>query len=317
MRSAARSTSPRIGGASWDAAQRAVRGRLAGLLLRPDPLRPEGRRSPLRLQRPLPEVGRSRRDLARISGSVHVDHHAVLVDPSSSDKVWLGNDGGLHVSYDRGESWQHFDNLPISQFYAVGLDQSGPSGSTAAPRTTAPGAARTPRGTRAASTRSSGTRSAAATGSTPRSTRAIRTPSTRRASSARSTGAISPGGPRSASGRASRRARRRRRCASTGTRRSSCRRTTRRSSTSAATGSSSPTTAATPGRCTADLTTRDEVKIAGNVPLHDHDDRRVDAEPGAPDRRYGRRPRAHEPQRRLRLVEHDRSVPRRALRFGG
>ncbi len=62
----------------------------------------------------------------RIAGSVHVDHHAVLVDPSSSDKVWLGNDGGLHVSYDRGESWQHFTNLPISQFYAVGLDQSEP-----------------------------------------------------------------------------------------------------------------------------------------------------------------------------------------------
>ena len=62
----------------------------------------------------------------RIASGVHVDHHAVLVDPHDSNKVWLGNDGGLHVSYDRGVSWQHVGNLPISQFYAVGLDDSMP-----------------------------------------------------------------------------------------------------------------------------------------------------------------------------------------------
>ena len=62
----------------------------------------------------------------RIAGSVHVDHHAVLVDPADPNKVWLGNDGGLHLSYDRGETWQHLNNLPISQFYAVGLDMSEP-----------------------------------------------------------------------------------------------------------------------------------------------------------------------------------------------
>jgi len=62
----------------------------------------------------------------RIAGSVHVDHHAILVDPTNPQKVWLGNDGGLHVSYDGGDTWQHFTNLPISQFYAVGLDMSEP-----------------------------------------------------------------------------------------------------------------------------------------------------------------------------------------------
>lgn len=58
--------------------------------------------------------------------SVHVDHHAIAIDPTNSDKVWLGNDGGLHLSWDQGGTWQHFTNLPISQFYAVGLDQSEP-----------------------------------------------------------------------------------------------------------------------------------------------------------------------------------------------
>ena len=63
---------------------------------------------------------------SRVAGSVHVDHHAVLVDPADTNKIWLGNDGGLHLSYDRGDSWQHINNLPISQFYAVGLDMSEP-----------------------------------------------------------------------------------------------------------------------------------------------------------------------------------------------
>lgn len=62
----------------------------------------------------------------RIAGSVHVDHHSLVVDPNNSNKLWLGNDGGLHLSWDRGVSWQHFTNLPLSQFYAVGLDQSEP-----------------------------------------------------------------------------------------------------------------------------------------------------------------------------------------------
>lgn len=61
----------------------------------------------------------------RASG-VHVDHHSLEVDPSDSRRIWLGNDGGLHLSQDRGETWYHFDNLPLAQFYAVGLDDQEP-----------------------------------------------------------------------------------------------------------------------------------------------------------------------------------------------
>ncbi|MEL6430790.1 MAG: hypothetical protein AAFR54_16510, partial [Planctomycetota bacterium] len=66
------------------------------------------------------------RTFERIARNVHVDHHAVLVDPKDPNKIWLGNDGGLHLSYDRGESWQHVGNVPLSQFYAVGVDDSVP-----------------------------------------------------------------------------------------------------------------------------------------------------------------------------------------------
>ena len=38
----------------------------------------------------------------------------------------LGTDGGLYFSRDRGADWQHLENLPIDQFYAIGLDTRKP-----------------------------------------------------------------------------------------------------------------------------------------------------------------------------------------------
>ncbi len=52
---------------------------------------------------------------------VHVDHHAFWIDPDDSDHLLLGNDGGLHVSYDRGQTWEHFYH-PAGQFYEVDVD---------------------------------------------------------------------------------------------------------------------------------------------------------------------------------------------------
>lgn len=61
-----------------------------------------------------------------IAGNVHVDHHALAIDPNDSDFVVLGNDGGLHFSYDAGKSWRQVSNLPMAQFYAVGVDMAVP-----------------------------------------------------------------------------------------------------------------------------------------------------------------------------------------------
>ena len=63
---------------------------------------------------------------SNIAGSVHVDHHALEIDPADSRRMVLGNDGGLHFSYDRGKTWRHVNNLPIAQFYTVGVDMSVP-----------------------------------------------------------------------------------------------------------------------------------------------------------------------------------------------
>jgi photosystem II stability/assembly factor-like uncharacterized protein len=58
--------------------------------------------------------------------SVHVDHHAVIIDPANPNKIILGNDGGLHVSWDCAATWSHLNNLPLAQFYTVSVDNSAP-----------------------------------------------------------------------------------------------------------------------------------------------------------------------------------------------
>ena len=58
--------------------------------------------------------------------SVHVDHHAVWINPDNSEHILLGNDGGFHVSWDKGATWDHVFNLPLPQFYAIGFDYQQP-----------------------------------------------------------------------------------------------------------------------------------------------------------------------------------------------
>ena len=62
----------------------------------------------------------------RIARSVHVDHHAMWINPNNPHHLMLGNDGGFYMSHDRGETWDFSPNLPISQFYAVGVDMQEP-----------------------------------------------------------------------------------------------------------------------------------------------------------------------------------------------
>ncbi len=57
---------------------------------------------------------------------MHVDHHAVWIDPKNTDRLLMGTDGGLYESYDRGGNWRWFGNLPLTQFYTVALDNASP-----------------------------------------------------------------------------------------------------------------------------------------------------------------------------------------------
>jgi photosystem II stability/assembly factor-like uncharacterized protein len=63
----------------------------------------------------------------RIPGrGVHVDHHALWIDPADSRNLVLGNDGGIYLSQDRGENWRHVSNLSVTQFYTVAVDLRAP-----------------------------------------------------------------------------------------------------------------------------------------------------------------------------------------------
>lgn len=56
----------------------------------------------------------------------HVDDHALWIDPNHPDYLLIGGDGGVYESYDGGNTWKHMENLPITQFYRVSVDNDYP-----------------------------------------------------------------------------------------------------------------------------------------------------------------------------------------------
>ncbi len=58
--------------------------------------------------------------------NVHVDHHALWVNPSRPGHLVNGNDGGLNISWDDGTSWIKCNQPPVGQFYAVAVDDADP-----------------------------------------------------------------------------------------------------------------------------------------------------------------------------------------------
>ena len=58
--------------------------------------------------------------------NVHVDHHALWVNPERPGHLINGNDGGINISYDNGATWWKANTPPVGQFYAVGVDDAEP-----------------------------------------------------------------------------------------------------------------------------------------------------------------------------------------------
>src|SRR5436309_14049856 len=56
----------------------------------------------------------------------HGDAHDVWIDPTNTQVVFVGDDGGMWYSYNGGSKWWKGNNLPVSQFYHVSMDDSDP-----------------------------------------------------------------------------------------------------------------------------------------------------------------------------------------------
>ncbi len=59
-------------------------------------------------------------------GNVHSDLHAFWVGKKDNNLLYVGTDGGVYVSRDKGSSWSIIRNLPVSQFYHVSVDLEKP-----------------------------------------------------------------------------------------------------------------------------------------------------------------------------------------------
>lgn len=58
--------------------------------------------------------------------NVHADHHALWVNPYKPGHLINGNDGGLNISYDDGQSWTKNNYPTVGQFYAINVDNEEP-----------------------------------------------------------------------------------------------------------------------------------------------------------------------------------------------
>ena len=60
------------------------------------------------------------------TNTIHVDHHAMWIDPNDPEHIIVGNDGGVAQTWDRGGNYVASTALPIGQFYGVSFDFAVP-----------------------------------------------------------------------------------------------------------------------------------------------------------------------------------------------
>lgn len=57
----------------------------------------------------------------------HGDNHAMWIDEENPDRMIVGNDGGITLTYNGGVKWKNFfDKIPTTQFYTVAYDMQSP-----------------------------------------------------------------------------------------------------------------------------------------------------------------------------------------------
>jgi photosystem II stability/assembly factor-like uncharacterized protein/uncharacterized coiled-coil protein SlyX len=56
----------------------------------------------------------------------HIDNHCMWIDPTDTDHLLVGCDGGIYETWDHAKTWHFKANLPVTQFYKVAIDSMYP-----------------------------------------------------------------------------------------------------------------------------------------------------------------------------------------------
>jgi photosystem II stability/assembly factor-like uncharacterized protein len=58
--------------------------------------------------------------------NVHVDHHALWINPKNPSHLINGNDGGVNITYDDGDNWIKNNSTSVGQYYYINVDNQEP-----------------------------------------------------------------------------------------------------------------------------------------------------------------------------------------------
>ena len=67
--------------------------------------------------------GQVTRATPSLAKGFHLDQCELWINPKNPNHIVAGNDGGFYVSYDKGLSWFHYNNIPVGEFYDITIDQ--------------------------------------------------------------------------------------------------------------------------------------------------------------------------------------------------
>ena len=59
-------------------------------------------------------------------GNYHGDCHPIYISKKDPNLIYMGTDGGVYYTMDKGNTWRFMRNLPVSQFYHVSTDNADP-----------------------------------------------------------------------------------------------------------------------------------------------------------------------------------------------
>ncbi len=66
------------------------------------------------------------RTIGTATGGIHVDHHAMWIDPVDPERMIVGNDGGIGVTFDQGGNYIFPNTMALGQFYEVSFGMEMP-----------------------------------------------------------------------------------------------------------------------------------------------------------------------------------------------